>query len=178
MKISTSPLTQKQWFILGYIFAIFFGIIAMINPSVGYQILGITLATTGFVFGSILAYRVFSKIKQWNQIPFSNLTIVIALVTLGVVFIWIPLVTLKQTFGIALIIGLLGLAAYHLYFIRKQYINPLSWKNYTIGILSLVGVVLILFFMETISDLLMILVGLAVVGFSSYQLMLLFIKRD
>jgi hypothetical protein len=119
-----------------------------------------------------------TKIKQWDQIPFSNLTIMIALVTLGIVFIWIPLVTLKQTFGIALVVGLLGLAAYHLYFIRKQYINPLNWKNYMIGISSLVGVVLILIFMETFSDVLMRLVGLVVVGFCSYQWMMLIIKQN
>jgi hypothetical protein len=178
MKISIPPLTPKQWTMLGYIFAIFFGIIAMINPSVAYQVLGITLAMTGFVFGSVLAYRVLTKIKQWDQIPFSNLTIMIALVTLGIVFIWIPLATLKQTFGIALIVGLLGLAAYHLYFIRKQYINPLNWKNYMIGISSLVGVVLILIFMETFSDVLMRLVGLVVVGFCSYQWMMLIIKKN
>jgi hypothetical protein len=87
-------------------------------------------------------------------------------------------VTLKQTFGIALVVGLLGLAAYHLYFIRKQYINPLNWKNYMIGISSLVGVVLILIFMETFSDVLMRLVGLGVVGFCSYQWMMLIIKQN
>jgi hypothetical protein len=178
MKITTPPLSPRQWTILGLVFAIFFGIIAMINPSVGYQVLGIILAITGFVFGTILAYRVFSNIKQWGRIPFSNLTIMIALVALGIVFVWIPLVTLKQTFSLTLIVGLLGLAAYHLYFIRKQFINPLNWKNYTIGISSLVGVVLIIFFMETFSDVLMMMVGLGVVGFCSYQLMMLVIKKN
>jgi hypothetical protein len=178
MKIIIQPLSTRQWTILGYIFATFFGIIAFINPTIGYQIIGITLAITGLVFGSILAYRVLSNINKWGRVPFSNLSIVIALVSLGIIFIWIPLVTLKQTFSIALILGLLGLAAYHLYFIRKQFINPLNWKNYVIGISSLVGVVLIFFFMDTISELLMAGFGAMVVGYSSYQLMLLVVKKD
>ncbi len=85
--------------------------------------------------------------------------------------------TLRQTLSIALIIGLLGLAAYHLYFIRQQFINPLHWKNYAIGIASLVGVVCILLFMETISDLLMMLVGLAIITYSGYRLMTIVIKK-
>ena len=92
-------------------------------------------------------------------------------------FICIPLVRLRQTLSIALIIGLLGLAAYHLYFVRQQFINPLHWKNYVIGIGSLVGVVCILLFMETISDLLMMLVGLAITTYSGHQLMMIVIKK-
>lgn len=177
MKSFTLTLTPRQWTVLGYVFAMLFGIVAFINPSLGYQILGITLAVTGLVFGGILAYRVFINLKQVAKIPFSSLTIVIALITLGIFFIWMPLVTLRQTLSIALIVGLLGLAAYHLYFIRQQFINPLRWKNYAIGIASLVGVVCILLFMETISDLLMMLVGLAIVTYSSYRLMMMVIKK-
>jgi uncharacterized membrane protein HdeD (DUF308 family) len=87
------------------------------------------------------------------------------------------MITLKETMGVILIIGLLGLAAYHLYFVQKQYINPLQWKNYLIGILSLVGVVLIVFNLNTISDLLMILFGIACISFSGYQLMLMIVRR-
>jgi len=155
-----------------------FGIVAFINPLLGYQILGITLAVTGLLFGGILAYRVLANLNQVAKIPFSNLTIIIALITLGIFFIWIPLVTLRQTLSIALIIGLLGLAAYHLYFIRQQFINPLHSKNYAIGIASLVGVVCILLFMETISDLLMMVVGLGTIIYSGYQLMMIVIKKN
>ncbi len=167
-----------QWTVLGYVFAMLFGIVAFINPLLGYQILGITLAVTGLVFGGILAYRVFTNLKQVAKIPFSNLTIVIALIALGIFFIWIPLVTLRQTLSIALVIGLLGLAAYHLYFVRQQFINPLTWKNYAIGIASLVGVACILLFMETISDLLMMLVGVAIITYSGYRLMMMVIKKN
>lgn len=177
MKSFSPILTPIQWTILGYIFAILFGIVAFIHPLLGYQILGITLAVTGLVFGGILAYRVFTNLKQVAKIPFSNLTIVIALIALGIFFIWIPLVTLRQTLSIALIIGLLGLAAYHLYFVRQQFINPLHWKNYVIGIASLVGVVCILLFMETISDLLMMLFGVVIITYSGYQLMKMVIKK-
>jgi hypothetical protein len=177
MKSFTTNLTPIQWTILGYIFAILFGIVAIINPTIGYQISGIILTISGLVFGGILAYRVFANLNQWRKIPFSNLTIVIALISLGIIFIWIPLVTIKQTLSIALIVGLLGLAAYHLYFIRRQFINPLTWKNYAIGIASLIGVVCIIFFMETISDLLMMLVGLAIITYSGYRLMMMVIKK-
>jgi hypothetical protein len=177
MKTVMPTLSPSQWRVLGYVFAIFFGIVAMIDPSTGYQILGWTLAVTGLFFGGILAYRVLANLNQGVKIPFSNLSIVITLVALGIFFIWIPLVTLRQTLSIALIVGLLGLAAYHLYFIRRQFINPLHWKNYAIGIASLVGVFCILFFMETISDLLMILVGLAIITYSGYQLMMMVIKK-
>lgn len=177
MKIVMPTLSPNQWKVLGYVFAMLFGIVAFINPLLGYQILGITLAVTGLVFGGILAYRIFTNLKQVAKIPFSNLTIVIALIALGIFFIWIPLVTLRQTLSIALIIGLLGLAAYHLYFVRQQFINPLHWKNYVIGIASLVGVVCILLFMETISDLLMMLVGVAIITYSGYRLMMMVIKK-
>jgi len=177
MKTVMPTLSPSQWRVLGYVFAILFGIVAMIDPSTGYQILGWTLAVTGLFFGGILAYRVLANLNQGVKIPFSNLSIVITLVALGIFFIWIPLVTLRQTLSIALIIGLLGLADYHLYFIRRQFINPLHWKNYAIGIASLVGVFCILFFMETISDLLMILVGLAIITYSGYQLMMMVIKK-
>ena len=177
MKPFNLTLTPIQWTILGYVFAMLFGIVAFINPLFGYQILGWTLAVTGLVFGGILAYRVFANLNQVAKIPFSNLSIVITLITLGIFFIWIPLVTLRQTLSIALIIALLGLAAYHLYFIRQQFINPLHWKNYLIGIVSIVGVVCILFFMETISDLLMMLFGIAIITYSGYQLMMIVIKK-
>jgi hypothetical protein len=121
---------------------------------------------------------VLANLNQVAKIPFSNLTIIIALITLGIFFIWIPLVTLRQTLSIALIIGLLGLAAYHLYFIHQQFINPLHSKNYAIGIASLVGVVCILLFMETISDLLMMMVGLGTIIYSGYQLMMIVIKKN
>jgi hypothetical protein len=132
---------------------------------------------TGLFFGGILAYRVLSNLNQGVKFPISNLSIVIALIALGIFFIWIPLVTLRQTLIVSLMLGLLGLAAYHLYFIRRQFINPLTWKNYAIGIASLVGVFCILFFMETISDLLMMMVGLAIITYSGYQLMMMVIKK-
>lgn len=170
-------ITPIQWTILGYIFAILFGIVALINPMIGYQILASTLALTGIVFGAILAYRLFSNINQWRNLPISNLTTVITLIALGIFLIWIPLITLRQTLTIAIILGLLGLAAYHFYFVRQRYINPLNWKNYTIGTASLIGVVCILLLMETISDLLMMGIGLTVILYSSYQLMKIVIQQ-
>jgi len=178
MKINTPTLSFLQWNILGYVFAMLFGIVAIINPTIGYQILGMTLAFTGLLLGGILAYRVFASINEWQTIPFSKLTPVIALVALSIFFIWIPLVTLRQTLSVAFMIGLLGIAVYQLYFIRQKFINRLNWKNYAIGIASLVGLVCILLFMETISDLLMMMVGLAIITYSGYQLMMIMIKKN
>jgi drug/metabolite transporter (DMT)-like permease len=171
-------LTPIQWTILGYVFAMLFGIVAIINPTIGYQILGMTLAFTGLFFGGILAYRVFASINEWRTIPFSKLTLVIALVALSIFFVWIPLVTLRQTLSIAFMIGLFGLAAYHLYFIRQKFINPLNWKNYAIGITSLLGGISIFLFMNTISDLLMMGGGLAIILYGGYQLMMIVIKKN
>jgi hypothetical protein len=140
-------------------------------------VLGITLAIAVLGFGGILGYQVFLKMKQSGQIPVANITMILGAIALGVFFIWLPMITLKETMGVILIIGLLGLAAYHLYFVRKRYINPLGWKNYLIGILSLVGVWLIVFNLNTISNLLMILFGIACIGFSGYQLMLMIVRR-
>jgi len=177
MKISTTPFTTTQWKIIGYVFAILFGSVAILNPAFAYDVLGITLAIALFGFVGVLGYQIFLKMKQSSQIPVGNITMILGLIALGVFFIWIPMVTLRETMGVILIIGLLGLAAYHLYFVRKRYINPLGWKNYLIGILSLVGVLVIIFNLNTISDLLMILFGIACIGFSGYQLMLLFVRR-
>jgi uncharacterized membrane protein HdeD (DUF308 family) len=177
MKMFNHPFTTSQWKIIGYVFAILFGSVAILNPAFAYQVLGITLAIAVLGFGGILGYQVFLKMKQSGQIPVANITMILGAIALGVFFIWIPMITLKETMGVILIIGLLGLAAYHLYFVRKQYINPLQWKNYLIGILSLVGMVLIVFNLNTISDLLMILFGIACISFSGYQLMLLFVRR-
>lgn len=177
MKLFNAPFTARQWKIILYVFAVLFGSVAILNPGFAYQVLGTTLAIAVLGVGAILGYQIFLKMKHSGQIPIANVPVILGLIAIGVFFIWIPVITLKETMGFMLIIGLLGLAAYHLYFVRKQYINPLQSKNYLIGILSLIGVVVILFNFNTTSDLLMILFGIACVSFSGYQLMIMLIQR-
>jgi uncharacterized membrane protein HdeD (DUF308 family) len=169
-------LTPIQWQIAMYLIAIFFGTLAILEPNLAYQVIGLIIGLYGLAYGGLFAYRLYFRIKDRPDVPHLSIGVIIGVIAIGVLLIFIPLTLLKQTIGIALVIGLFSIAAYQLYFIRRQFINPLTWKNYLIGISAIIGAILILFFVNEISDLLMILLGISLVVYSAYRLITLLTK--
>jgi uncharacterized membrane protein HdeD (DUF308 family) len=158
------------------VLAIIFGVIAILSPSFAYQIIGVTIGIYGIAYGGILGYRWFKKFKVLPDLQNQNLIIVLTMIALGVILILIPLTILKQTIAVLIIVALLGVAVYHLYFVRQQYINPLTFKNYLFGFSSIALALVVFFFINETSNLVMIALGAFLVIYSGYRLLMGFTK--
>jgi uncharacterized membrane protein HdeD (DUF308 family) len=175
---STKWLTPLQIRFFTYVLGIVFGVVALVEPSFAYQIIGIVIGIYGLVYGGLLAYRLLARIKDNNQTPHLSILMFIAIIAVGILFILIPLALLKQTVSIVLMVCLIGFAAYQLYFIRQNPINHLAWKNYLLGGIAIVLAVLVFIYMNETGNIVMMLLGLTLLIYSTYQLLLLILKKS
>lgn len=154
------------------ILAIIFGVIAILSPTFAYQIIGLTIGIYGLAYGGIWGYQWYKKFKVLPNNQNQKLMIILAMIALGVVLILIPLTILKQMIAVLIIVALLGVAAYHLYFVRKQYINPLNLKNYLLGLGAIALALVVFFFINETSNLVMIALGAFLIIYSGYRILL------
>jgi uncharacterized membrane protein HdeD (DUF308 family) len=158
------------------VLAIIFGVIAILSPTFAYQIIGVTIGIYGLAYGGILGYQWFKKYQDLPNFQNQNLIILLTAIALGVILILMPLTVLKQTIAVLIMVALLAVSAYHLYFVRQQYINPLTFKNYLLGIGALVGALLVFFFINETSNLVMIALGAFLIIYGGYRLLMGFTK--
>lgn len=168
------PTQQVSNFISPYLaeaLAILFGVIAMLAPSFAYQIIGLTIGIYGLIYGVLFAFKLYRRLQIQISEPTQNFAVLFAMLAIGILLILIPITILKQTISVLIIIGLLGVATYHLYFVRKQYVNPLTIKNYVIGIGAIALAFVVLFFINETSDLVMRGLGVVCIGYSGYRIL-------
>jgi uncharacterized membrane protein HdeD (DUF308 family) len=153
-----------------YIFALFFGFIAILFPSFAFRFVGlvIMLLAAGLIFWFVT--RMYQQFRYQGYIPkpwflqTGMLSLIIFLLIL------IPASSLQSVIGFLLILSLIVLGVFQLYIAEKKILRKQARKNYFYGVSSLVLAVVVFFNLTQSSEIFMRMIGVVTVYYALMQL--------